>query len=60
MIFGIGKISDIIFKTEKNVVAYKVETKKTSINTQISKMQRDVKDYEAAMQDFKQEEAKTP
>jgi len=25
VVFGIGKISDLIFKTEKNVVAYKVE-----------------------------------
>ena len=25
VVFGIGKISDIVFKTEENVVAYKVE-----------------------------------
>jgi len=37
-----------------------LENKKTSINTQISQMQLDVQDYEAAMHDFKQEEAKTP
>ncbi len=49
-------------KSERSkVITYdELETKKTSINTQISQMQRDVKDYEAAMHDFKQEEAKTP
>ena len=30
VIFGIGKISDLIFKTEKNVVAYKVEVQEKS------------------------------
>ena len=25
VVFGIGKVSDLIFTTEKNVVAYKVE-----------------------------------
>mgnify|MGYP001316769911 FL=1 len=35
VVFGIGKISDLIFKTEKNVVAYKVEvsTESTSATT---------------------------
>ena len=35
VIFGIGKISDLIFKTEKNVVAYKVEvsTESTTATT---------------------------
>ena len=49
-------------KSERSkVITYdELETKKTSINTQISQMQRDVQDYEAAMHDFKQEEAKTP
>ncbi len=42
VVFGIGKISDLIFQTEKNVVAYKVElsaenttTTKTSAETSI-------------------------
>ena len=35
VVFGIGKISDLIFKTEKNVVAYKVEvsTESTTATT---------------------------
>ena len=35
VVFGIGKISDLIFKTEKNVVAYKVEvsTENTTATT---------------------------
>ena len=44
----------------RTITYAELETKKTSINTQISQMQRDVQDYEAAMHDFKQEEAKTP
>ncbi len=32
-IFGIGKISDIIFETKNNVVAYKVEVKEKSTST---------------------------
>ena len=35
VVFGIGKVSDLIFTTEKNVVAYKVEssTESTAANT---------------------------
>mgnify|MGYP001314049118 CR=1 FL=1 len=37
VVFGIGKISDIIFKNENNVVAYKVEVKeKTLVSSQNS------------------------
>ena len=36
-VFGIGKISDFVFKTEKNVVSYKVEVEeKTSESSQKS------------------------
>jgi len=31
VVFGIGKISDIIFKNENNVIAYKVEVKEKSM-----------------------------
>ena len=34
LVFSIGKISDIIFKTEDNVVAYKVEINKKSSSDQ--------------------------
>ena len=33
VVFGIAKISDIIFKTKNNVVAYKVEVKENSSGT---------------------------
>ncbi len=37
VVFGIGKISDLIFQTEKNVVAYKVESSiENSATTTIS------------------------
>ena len=32
VVFGIGKISDLIFQTETNVVAYKVEVSKENIS----------------------------
>jgi len=41
VVFGIGKVSDLIFQTEKNVVAYKVEvstenTKATTVSSETS------------------------
>ena len=33
LVFGIGKISDMIFETESNVVAYKVEVQTDAVNT---------------------------
>ena len=40
VVFGIGKISDLIFKTEKNVVAYKVEVS-TEIQQRLQQKQKD-------------------
>ena len=38
VVFGIGKVSDLIFTTEKNVVAYKVEGSNESVSaTTVSK-----------------------
>ena len=34
LVFGIGKISDVIFKTKNNVVAYKVEINEKSSSDQ--------------------------
>ena len=42
------------------VTITELESQKSAIGTQISKLQLDFKDYEAAIQDFKKEEAKTP
>ena len=33
VVLGIGKISDIVFKTEKNVVAYKVEVQTKEVSS---------------------------
>ena len=33
VVFGIGKISDIVFKTEENVVAYKVEVQTKEVSS---------------------------
>ena len=33
VVFGIGKISDIVFNTEKNVVAYKVEVQTKEVSS---------------------------
>ena len=35
VVFGIGKISDTIFQTEENVVAYKVEGQVKSASTDV-------------------------
>ena len=42
VIFGIGKVSDLIFKTEKNVVAYKVEVSTESTTATASKAESSV------------------
>ena len=43
VVFGIGKISDLIFKTETNVVAYKVETSEKPSSGQASAESVDIK-----------------
>ena len=44
VVFGIGKVSDLIFQTEKNVVAYKVEvsTENTTATTVSSETSVDI------------------
>tara|TARA_B100000029_G_scaffold399532_1_gene398280 strand:- start:1419 stop:1940 length:522 start_codon:yes stop_codon:yes gene_type:complete len=42
VVFGIGKVSDIIFKTESNVVAYKVEAQTNSTATQAKAQNVDI------------------
>jgi len=42
VIFGIGKVSDLIFKTEKNVVAYKVEVSTESTTATAAKAESSV------------------
>ena len=44
VVFGIGKVSDLIFQTEKNVVAYKVEvsTENTTATTVSSETSIDI------------------
>ena len=43
VVFGIGKVSDLIFITEKNVVAYKVEIKEESSSGQAVAASVDIK-----------------
>ena len=38
VVFGIGKISDIVFKTEENVVAYKVEIQEKTIEKETASL----------------------
>ena len=47
VIFGIGKVSDLIFTTEKNVVAYKVEssTENTSTTTVSAEASIDISSF---------------